>query len=177
MTVSDKCYIETENGVIINPITQLISNEDYKITLSSLVVSPDDSIILSEDETRCQIVLELNIEAKSAMVFAIFAGDRIFGCIQVINKRVDDFFDMDDLYFAEKLAKFASEMFVKYGILKAERNAGAEEVVLFSDLIRCGDYRKMEAILKTVDEVRDLNADQQNIAVYHMKKVFDLFNK
>ncbi|MFI3214278.1 MAG: hypothetical protein R3Y24_13195 [Eubacteriales bacterium] len=63
MTISDQCYIETANGVRINPLTHVIDDGTYQITTSKLVVSADDSIVLTEDETRRQIVPELNIDA------------------------------------------------------------------------------------------------------------------
>ncbi len=62
-TISEECYILTEDGVKIYPITKIIEDGAYKITMSKLVISPDDSILLTEDETRRQIVPELNIEA------------------------------------------------------------------------------------------------------------------
>lgn len=63
MTISESCYIETAGGVIINPVTKIIDDGTYQITINKLVVSADDSIVLTEDETRRQIVPEINIEA------------------------------------------------------------------------------------------------------------------
>ena len=62
-TISDKCYIETKNNVKIYPVDQIIDDGTYKITVSKLVVSPNDTIVLTSNETRKQIVPELNIEA------------------------------------------------------------------------------------------------------------------
>lgn len=62
MTISEDCYIETEGGVQIYPVTQLIDNGNYKMSLAKLSVDMDDAIILTEDETRRQIVPELKIE-------------------------------------------------------------------------------------------------------------------
>ena len=62
MTISEDCYIETEGGVQIYPVTQLIDNGNYKMSLAKLSVNMDDAIILTEDETRRQIVPELKIE-------------------------------------------------------------------------------------------------------------------
>lgn len=62
-TISDQCYILTKNNVKINPVTQIIDDGTYKITISKLVVSPDDTIVLTSDEIRRQIVPEINIEA------------------------------------------------------------------------------------------------------------------
>ncbi|MFI3170682.1 MAG: hypothetical protein R3Y06_12135, partial [Faecalibacterium sp.] len=63
MTISESCYIETAGGVTINPVTKIIEDGTYQITINKLVVSADDSIVLTEDETRRQIVPEINIEA------------------------------------------------------------------------------------------------------------------
>ena len=63
MTISEDCYIETEGGVQIYPVTQLIDNGNYKMSLAKLSVNVDDAIILTEDETRRQIVPELKIDA------------------------------------------------------------------------------------------------------------------
>lgn len=63
MTISEDCFIETSGGVRIYPATQLIDNGTYKLSLAKLSVSTEDSIVLTEDETRRQIVPELNIEA------------------------------------------------------------------------------------------------------------------
>lgn len=62
MTISEDCYIETAGGVKIYPVSQLIDNDSYKLSLAKLSVSAEDAIVLSEDETRRQIVPELNIE-------------------------------------------------------------------------------------------------------------------
>ncbi len=62
-TISEECYIETENGVRFYPVNLLVDSGQYKIGLSNLVINPDDSIILTEAETRRQIVPELNLEA------------------------------------------------------------------------------------------------------------------
>ncbi len=63
MTISEDCYIETEGGVRIHPVTQIIDDGTYKLSLAKLAVNMDDAIVLTEDETRRQIVPELNITA------------------------------------------------------------------------------------------------------------------
>ena len=63
MTISEECYIETDQGVKIYPVSQLIDSGTYKLSLAKLSVTPEDAIVLSELETRRQIVPELNIEA------------------------------------------------------------------------------------------------------------------
>lgn len=63
MTISEECYIETASGVRIYPMTQIVTDDAYKMSLAKLSVAADDSIILTEDETRRQIVPELHIEA------------------------------------------------------------------------------------------------------------------
>lgn len=63
MTISDECYIETQGGVKVYPMTQIIDDGTNKLSLAKLAVSPEDAIVLTEDETRRQIVPELNIEA------------------------------------------------------------------------------------------------------------------
>lgn len=63
MTISEDCYIETAGGVKIFPVSQLIDDGAYKLSLAKLSVSTEDAIVLTEDETRRQIVPELNIEA------------------------------------------------------------------------------------------------------------------
>lgn len=62
MTISENCYIETEGGVRIYPVSQRIENTDYKLSIAKLSVSADDSIVLTEDETRRQVVPQLNID-------------------------------------------------------------------------------------------------------------------
>lgn len=63
MTISEECYIETASGVRIYPVSQLINDDTYKMSMAKLSVSADDSIVLTEDETRRQIVPELHIDA------------------------------------------------------------------------------------------------------------------
>ena len=63
MTISDGCYVETAGGVRIYPVSQLIENDSYKLSMAKLSVSMDDAIVLTQDETRRQIVPELNINA------------------------------------------------------------------------------------------------------------------
>lgn len=62
MTISESCYIETENGVIINPVTQIIDDGTYKVSIPELSVSADDSIVLTEYEMVELIVPEFNVE-------------------------------------------------------------------------------------------------------------------
>ena len=62
-TISEECYLETASGVKVYPVTQIVDNGEYKMSLAKLAVSADDSIVLTEDETRRQIVPELNITA------------------------------------------------------------------------------------------------------------------
>ena len=61
-TISDDSYIETSGGVQIYPVPQLVDNGSYKLSVAKLSVAPDDAIVLTEAETRRQIVPELNIE-------------------------------------------------------------------------------------------------------------------
>ena len=63
LTISEECYIETASGVRVYPMTQLVDNGMYKMSLAKLSVDVDDNIILTEAETRRQIVPELKIEA------------------------------------------------------------------------------------------------------------------
>lgn len=63
MTISDTCYVETAGGVRIYPVSQLIENDAYKLSMAKLSISMDDAIVLTQDETRRQIVPELNINA------------------------------------------------------------------------------------------------------------------
>ena len=62
VTISEECFIETESGVRIYPVNQLVDDGTYKLSVAKLAVAPDDAIILTEAETRRQIVPELNIE-------------------------------------------------------------------------------------------------------------------
>ncbi|WP_317855569.1 hypothetical protein [Chakrabartyella piscis] len=61
-TISESFYIETEGGVQINPVTQLITDGNYTMSMAKLSVNADDVIKLTEDETRRQIVPELTFE-------------------------------------------------------------------------------------------------------------------
>lgn len=60
-TISEECYIQTASGVKVYPITQIVEDEEYKMSLAKLAVNMDDSIVLTDDELRRQIVPELNI--------------------------------------------------------------------------------------------------------------------
>ncbi|MFI3313496.1 MAG: hypothetical protein R3Y62_06375, partial [Eubacteriales bacterium] len=62
-TISDSCYIETAGGVQIYPTTQLVQNGSYTMSMAKLSANIDDAIVLTEDETRRQIVPELNLES------------------------------------------------------------------------------------------------------------------
>ena len=61
-TISDSVYIETEGGVRIYPVSGVVDNGTYKISLAKMSVEPDETIVLSEAETRRQIVPEFDIE-------------------------------------------------------------------------------------------------------------------
>lgn len=62
-TISPDCYIRTEKGVKVYPVSLLVDSGRYKMSLAKLAVNTDDAIVLTESETRRQIVPELNIEA------------------------------------------------------------------------------------------------------------------
>lgn len=62
-TISSECCIQTQGGIKVYPVTQLVDNGVNKLSLAKISVSADDSIVLTESETRRQIVPELNIEA------------------------------------------------------------------------------------------------------------------
>lgn len=62
MTISEECYVETASGVRIYPMSQRIEDDNYKMSLAKLSVTANDSVVLTEDETRRQIVPELHIE-------------------------------------------------------------------------------------------------------------------
>lgn len=61
-TISPECYIQTQAGIKVYPISQIVDNGTNKLSLAKLSVSADDSIVLTESETRRQIVPELNID-------------------------------------------------------------------------------------------------------------------
>lgn len=62
MTLSEDTYIETARGIRVYPASQLITDDTYKMSLAKITVDPDSAIVLSEGETRRQIVPEFNIE-------------------------------------------------------------------------------------------------------------------
>lgn len=62
MTISDGCYIETASGVKIYPITKIVDDGNFKMSLSKLSVSPDDAIVLTPDEIRQQTIPEFDIK-------------------------------------------------------------------------------------------------------------------
>jgi hypothetical protein len=62
-TISPETQIETAGGVLINPVTQTVDDGRNKLSLAKLAVNADDPIVLTKDETRRQIVPELNISA------------------------------------------------------------------------------------------------------------------
>lgn len=64
LTISEECYIETQSAVRVYPMRQLVDNGVYKMSLAKLSVDADDNIVLTEDETRRQIVPRLNINAE-----------------------------------------------------------------------------------------------------------------
>lgn len=63
-TISDDFYIETASGVKYYPMSRIMDNGNYKMSAAKLSVSPDDSIVLTESETRRQIVPEFHIDAQ-----------------------------------------------------------------------------------------------------------------
>ena len=64
LSVSDTMYIQTESGVKIYPLNDLIESAEYQMSLAKLSVSPEDNIVLSALETRRQIVPKLIVDAK-----------------------------------------------------------------------------------------------------------------
>lgn len=61
-TISPECYIQTQSGIKVFPVTQIVDNGTNKLSLAKISVNADDSIVLTESETRRQIVPELNID-------------------------------------------------------------------------------------------------------------------
>lgn len=62
-TISPECYIQTANGIKVNPVTQIAEDGRNKLSLAKISVGADDQIVLTESETRRQIVPELKLEA------------------------------------------------------------------------------------------------------------------
>lgn len=60
-TLTSDCYITTQSGVTVTPVTQRIEDDNYKLSLASMSVNADDNIVLTEDEVRRQIVPEIKI--------------------------------------------------------------------------------------------------------------------
>lgn len=67
MTISESCYIETEGGVTINPVTQIIDDGTYKISIPELSVNANDNIVLTEYEKIDLIVPEFNVETTDGV--------------------------------------------------------------------------------------------------------------
>ncbi len=61
MTISETCYVETAGGVKVYPVTKIVDDGTYKLSLVKLSVNVDDSIVLSAGETLLQIVPDFNI--------------------------------------------------------------------------------------------------------------------
>ncbi len=60
-TISPDCYIQTQSGVKVYPVSLLVDSGTYKLSMAKLAVSTDDAIVLTEDETRRQIVPQFEI--------------------------------------------------------------------------------------------------------------------
>lgn len=61
MTLSEGFCIETASGVKVYPVSQLIDSGKFKMSIAKINVDPEDGIVLSEDETRRQIVPDIDI--------------------------------------------------------------------------------------------------------------------
>ncbi|GEM_PF-5281468 len=66
-TISEDCYIETESGVKVYPITQKIEDDTYKLSVAGLSVAADDNVILTQDQTRKQVVPKFIVDVQDGV--------------------------------------------------------------------------------------------------------------
>ena len=115
---------------------------------------------------------------KSMIVVPLCVDGIAFGCIQIINKNKDEFFDQQDLSFVEKLANFSALMFVKLGFIKGSGFKKTEDdATTFTQIFSQRTEREMEIVLRGVKEFSMLSVKDQQIVLSHTKEILKVFSK
>ena len=115
---------------------------------------------------------------KSMIAVPLQSEDYVFGCIQIINKQNNEFFDPKDLAFVKQLAEFTAVMFQNLGfIAKGNQSAKVNQEVTFVQLLMEKNVLDMELKLRTIKEFSSLGVKNQQHIISHMKEVYTLFKK
>ncbi len=115
---------------------------------------------------------------KSMIVVPLRNEGEAFGCIQIINKTDDGFFDAKDLVFVEVLAKFSQNKFMELGLVERDttKPKGAAEVS-FSEIVISDREVDMESKLRSVKAFSLLSIVDQKIVLTHMLAIYRVFSK
>lgn len=121
---------------------------------------------------------------KSMICVPVRIRKETFGCIQIINKTDDSFFDDRDLSFAETLAGMISELFVERHLLPEYEQAFAAEgsnpdapFLSLTAALQENTQKKMENMLLDAEWFNRQSPKKQYQIMSHMDELWKLMHK
>lgn len=111
---------------------------------------------------------------KSMLCIPLTANNYTFGCIQLINKDDDSFFDKKDFEFIQSLSNAIAEMFDEYKIFSELRNS-EEGSVLY---LKIDNLNEITTIVQPKEQIALMNYLLEKIysIVYENNGFIDAFN-
>lgn len=111
---------------------------------------------------------------KSMLCIPLTVNNYTFGCIQLINKEDDSFFDKKDFDFIQSLANDVAEMFGEYNVFSELKNS-ENAAVLY---LKIDNFNEIASILEPKKQIELINyiLEKFNNVITENKGIVDLFN-
>lgn len=119
-------------------------------------------------------------KTESMICVPLVSDGNVFGCIQIINKQRDSFFDDSDLEFTKGLAESSSKLFEDNGMLEdyfsgRVREQEAQRAITFMQVMGARNISEMEFELRRIEQFSTLKVKEQDEVLKLARNMFAYF--
>ncbi|WP_317855581.1 GAF domain-containing protein [Chakrabartyella piscis] len=121
-------------------------------------------------------------KTESMICVPLVSQDNVFGCIQIINKKRNFYFDDSDLEFVKGLAQDSARLFEDNGMLEdyysgREREKEAQRAITFMQVMGAHNMEEMEFQLRRIEQFSTLKVKEQQEVLALAKSMYAYFGK
>ncbi|MFI3227452.1 MAG: GAF domain-containing protein [Clostridia bacterium] len=148
------------------------------------VIESGESVIVydCQKDPRWQgkVDAKTGFKTESMIVVPLISGNQVFGCIQIINKQRDNYFDDSDLEFTKGLAENSASLFEDNGMLEdyysgKKREEEAQRAITFMQVMGAHNIAEMEFQLRRIEQFSMLKVKEQDEVLHLARNMYAYF--